>query len=452
LALATLVFLGVALRLPFLHAPLTADEGGYAEVARLWSHGHRLYYGVWVDRPQGLLLVFRGALGLGITSAAGLRTVAIGFGVLLVLLAALLGTLSGGRDRGLIVAALVATAGASPLLESFTLSGELVASVAAAAAIVAYIRYAATGRLAWLVCSGVCGGSAWMMKQSALDAALAVGFCLAIGRGRWTHLAPFVGAVAAPVVAGVVLSGNPQAWYDAVVGYGLHASGKGMTLLDRWRLLERSFPAAAESLGPVAVLAAIGFRRASVLARAWLAAGVVGVLVGGSFHAHYYLQLVVPLAFVASFVPWSRWSARAAIAAAAAVTISFAAPLWDATADAQARSIWPTDIHLQSDVEVAAFVRAHTRPSEKIYVLWAAADLYYLADRSPALPYLWYRNLEAINGAVTNVERLLDRRGAALVIEEQAPSKLDPSGAVAAALRRNYRLGARVAGVDIYER
>src|SRR2546422_234455 len=33
------VALAVLVRLPFWKAPLTADEGGYAEVARLWSHG-----------------------------------------------------------------------------------------------------------------------------------------------------------------------------------------------------------------------------------------------------------------------------------------------------------------------------------------------------------------------------------------------------------------------------
>ena len=37
LAAALGAALAVAWRLPFLHAPLTADEGGYAEVARLWS-------------------------------------------------------------------------------------------------------------------------------------------------------------------------------------------------------------------------------------------------------------------------------------------------------------------------------------------------------------------------------------------------------------------------------
>ena len=53
------------LRLPFLWGGLGADEGGYAYVAREWARGARLYSSVWVDRPQGLLVVYRLLLLLG---------------------------------------------------------------------------------------------------------------------------------------------------------------------------------------------------------------------------------------------------------------------------------------------------------------------------------------------------------------------------------------------------
>jgi hypothetical protein len=99
---------------------------------------------------------------------------------------------------------------------------------------------------------------------------------------------------------------------------------------------------------------------------------------------------------------------------------------------------------------VAAFLRNHSRPSDRVYVLWAAADLYYLADRRPAVRYLWLRNVQTIRGAVAAVRRSLDRRVATLVVEEQAPSTVDPSGATAAALFRSYRLKARVDGVAVY--
>jgi hypothetical protein len=450
-ATVAIALLSVVLRLPFFDAPLTADEGGYAEVARLWAHGQELYHQAWVDRPQGLILVFRGAIGAGLTSPVDLRIVAAGFGALLVVLAALLAQQICGR--GLFLAALVAVGGASPFLESFTLSGELIASVLAAGAILAFTLYIRGDRSGWLVVSGVCAGSSWMVKQSAVDAALAVGFCVAFrNKGKLSHLGLFIASVVTPIAVGVLASGDVGAWYDAVVGYGLRASGAGVSLPERLTLFWRSLGPLAKALGPTAVLAAIGWRRAPLLARVWLVAAIVGVLLGGGFRTHYYLQLVVPLSLVAVFVPWSGRLRIASAALAAAATLAFAVPLWTATDNAQARAIWPTDTHLQSDSAVAAFVRTHTRQSDRIYVLWAAADLYYLSDRRPAMRYLWLRNVQTIRGAVASVRRSLDRRAAALIVVEQTPASVDPSGATAFALHRNYRSDARVDGVDIYRR
>ena len=56
--------MAVLVRLRFLDVPLSVDEGGYAAVARFWASGSHLYRDVWVDRPQGLLLLYRGAFDL----------------------------------------------------------------------------------------------------------------------------------------------------------------------------------------------------------------------------------------------------------------------------------------------------------------------------------------------------------------------------------------------------
>ena len=48
----------------FLTAPLTVDEGGYLAVARAWGRGSHLYDDVWVDRPQGLLVLYRSLGGV----------------------------------------------------------------------------------------------------------------------------------------------------------------------------------------------------------------------------------------------------------------------------------------------------------------------------------------------------------------------------------------------------
>ena len=376
----------------------------------------------------------------------GLRLAAAAFAAALVVLACAVGELAGGRLSALIAGALAATAGASPFIESFTLSGELVAGVLAAAAIAAFLRHDLTRRPVWLVAAGLCAGSAWMVKQSFFDAAAAIGLCLWGSRRR----APlFALSTLAPVVFGVLASHDPGGWYRDVIGYGLHASG-GESVTERLGHLGGSLVPAGKALLPVALLAALGWRRAPTVARLWLVCAAAGVLVGGNFHAHYYLQLVVPLSLVAAF---SRVPGRfrvASVGAAAVATVAVAVPLWSADDDAQAHAIWPADRHLLSDREVASFVAGHSRPSQRIYVLWAAADLYFLADRSPASTYLWLRNVQSTRGAVAGVRRLLAAERAELVVVEQPPRLVDPSGGTARTLHRHYRLLARIHGVDVY--
>ena len=441
-----LALLGALLRVPFLDAPLTSDEGGYAEIARLWARGHGLYGGNWVDRPQGLLIVFRVLGSVGVTTSVGLRLVAAALSAVLVLLAVSIGALTGRRLSGLMAGALTATAGASPFIEGFTLSGELIASVLAAAAVLAFVLYAPSERLAWLVVAGLAAGSAWMVKQSFFDAAVAIAVCL---WGAWRRAAIFALAVLLPVLAGIVASGDPAAWYRSVIGYGLHASG-GESPWQRVSHLGSSAGPASKALLAVAVLAALGWPHAPRLLRVWLGAAVLGVLVGGNLRPHYYLQLVVPLAVVASCVRASPRVRVALAGTAAAVAVLFAVPLWGATDAAQARSIWPADRHLLSDAAVARYIRSQTRPEQRVYVLWAAADLYYLADRAPMTRYLWLRNVQTIRGAVPEIRRRLAAGGAELVVVEQSPSLADPSGRTAQILRRRYRLVANIQNVPVY--
>jgi hypothetical protein len=437
--------LGVGLRVPFLDAPLTADEGGYAEIARLWARGYGLYGANWVDRPQGLLVVLRLLLSAGITTTVGFRLVAAGFAAILVLLAFALGAAAGGRLSAFVAGALTAVAGASPFIEGFTLSGELVASVFAAGAVLAFVWHERSGRLGWLLLAGIAAGTAWMVKQSFFDAAVAIALCL---WGAWRRASIFALACLVPVLLGVLASHDPAAWYRSVISYGLHASG-GESPLQRLKHFDTSLVPALKALLPVAILAALGWRRAPRLFRLWLVLAAAGVLVGGNFRPHYYLQLVVPLALVAAFV---SLKARTLLvtAAAAVATVAVAVPLWGATDAAQARAIWPSDGHLLSDGAVARYISHHSRPAQHIYVLWAAADLYYLADRRPMSPYLWLRNVQTIHGAVAGIRRELAAGRAELVVAEQPAALADPSGRTGAVLHRRYRLVAKIDGVAIY--
>jgi hypothetical protein len=97
------------------------------------------------------------------------------------------------------------------------------------------------------------------------------------------------------------------------------------------------------------------------------------------------------------------------------------------------------------------YVRAHTRPGQRIFVMWAAADIYYLSDRDPSLRYMWFRNIQAIPGALGQARRMLaGPRPPALVVAINSPGSIDASGQTASILANRYRHAATVDGVRIY--
>ena len=95
------VVTSIALRARFVTTPLTSDEGGYLAVARAWASGKQLYTDAWVDRPQGLLVLFRFWDDLTGGSGPAIRIMAIVFGCLAVVAVAYtVFTLAGPRAAG----------------------------------------------------------------------------------------------------------------------------------------------------------------------------------------------------------------------------------------------------------------------------------------------------------------------------------------------------------------
>ena len=446
--------LAVAWRLPFLHAPLTADEGGYAEVARLWSRSWTLYGNAWVDRPQGLVLAFRGALAAGLGSTGGLRAVAAAVAAATVVVVFLLARRLCGPVAGAAAALLLGTLGASPWIESFTLQGELIAALPAAAAVLAFSEFAVRRRWAWLVAAGLLAGAAPMVKQSAVDAFVAV-TALLVWTRAWRLLAVFVAAACVPVAAAALSAAHPSAWWFAVVRYrAADTSLFAGSFAGHLHAFADSLPAAARALGPLVLLALLGLRASPPLVRLWLAGAMVGVLGGGAFHPHYYVQLAPPLAVlggigVARVAEARRGVAVAALGAAGIGALAVTVPLWLDSPAAQARAIWPKDTHLLEDAAVAHYLDAHTSRTQRALVLWAAADLYYLADRDPVQRYLWFSNLRDAPGALRGVRRVLAARAPALVAVEQPLGLLDRGGD-RRILSTEYRRVAVVDGVPLY--
>src|SRR5204862_6931831 len=285
--------------------------------------------------------------------------------------------LARGRITAATAGLLAATVGASPFIESFTLSGELLASLPAVLSLLCFVFYlegrergSSSNRLLLsLAGAGALTGIALLVKQSAFDAGLAAVVFL-LWRERRRGLAPaavLVGGALVPIAIAAVSAAHLRDWVYAVVGYRFSGDSIATgSLTGRGHQLVLSLPPAGKALGLLALLAAFGWRRSPPLARIWLGAACLGVLGGGNFHPHYCLQLVPPLSVLASVgvrTLWDSWAkpGLAAALAGAAASLALALPVAFASPSTQAKEIWPHDPHLVHDGALATYVCSHTQ-------------------------------------------------------------------------------------------
>ena len=162
-------------RLPLLRLPLDPDEGGYAYIARRWADGARLYSPqAWVDRPQGLMLLFRAVTDVSYTATA-IRVAAVLVAVVLaVAVGAIAWAVVARTARGPVAAVVAAgtavVLSAGTLVEGYQLNGELAAATIGCLGLaLAFWWRAGALPVGWLVGAGVLCGRALLMKQSAVD-------------------------------------------------------------------------------------------------------------------------------------------------------------------------------------------------------------------------------------------------------------------------------------------
>ena len=132
-AVAVAALSSVLLRLRMYWTPITSDEAGFLVIARAWAHGHVLYRDVWVDRPQGIIVLYRLWDWTSGGSVASIRIMAMLFGVALVIGVASIATQLAGPSAGAVAALLVAATSANPAIEGHLANGELLAGAVAVA-------------------------------------------------------------------------------------------------------------------------------------------------------------------------------------------------------------------------------------------------------------------------------------------------------------------------------
>lgn len=408
-AVVALVVATVLVRLPFLHAPLGRDEGGFLVVASQWHAGSSLYGDYWVDRPPGLLLLFSAADHMG--GELPLRLLGVAAAVVSVLAAALLGRLvtSGRRASVVGAAATAAVLVSSRLLDMTEVSGELLAVplvlLGLCALAVAHARATDGSRplrvLLPAVLAGVAGVAAVSVKQNFVDVAVAAVPLLAalLGRRRRREAGVLVAGLVlgAAALGGVLLLAaaargtSPMALWDALVVFRAEAGqviARHPTPANDARA--RGLLLAFVLSGAPALLLLLGglrLRRPHGRLRPWswaclalLAWGSVVVVLGGSFWWHYLLCLVPGLALLAAVaLDAPRPAYRLVLLAPAAVATAIGV----GTLLAQPPAREPVT------EAAASFLRAEARPGDTATVLYGNPDILRVSQLESPYRYLW---------------------------------------------------------------
>ncbi len=386
--------IGVLLRLPFAwRTGLSMDEAGYVVIARSWQRGAKLYSPqAWIDRPQGLILIFRGLVVTGLDSPFGIRLLALVASGLLVFAVALVARGFGAdRTTALVSAAAWAVIGAAPSFEGFTANGELLAAIpstfAVALAANALLRENSSRRpLLTIALAGALGALGPLIKQSAFDGAVVCFvLTLCVTGPRLRRMVSLVAG--AGVVVGASLGhGWVSGWgpyVHAIIGARTNSTASTLTgSVDR---LVRVALAPGLVVFAAALIACFGLPTRPLVRRVyglWIVMCIIGIMAGTFFWAHYFIQILVPLCVPAGWT-LRRWSrTRPALWQPGVVVASLLA-----------LSIWrPSPFGVAIDPrtkELAAVVRVMVPKDEVVLGLWQPGAIAYFAGRPAGHKYLW---------------------------------------------------------------
>lgn len=480
-AIAVGVILATVLRVPFLRAPISGDEGGYAAIARWWAEGTPLYSdGALVDRPQLLVLLYRIADAIAPGDPIGVRSLAAVFGAASVVLSVVLAARLTGNPRTVWATALVAAGvGASPALESFSAYGELLAGVPTLAALVLFVRWWRGGpslQLWMPALAGALGAFAVLIKQSGFDGLTTMGTLLVVsalkGRERRRSLLALAAVVlGACVPVGVALAHGIATvgwtrYYDALAGYRLrYLSVVDGSTGERLSTLAGQSQRIAPLLMAVGVLALIGTwlgpRRPVLFAWVWLAWTVLGFLAGGLFWLHYFLGPILPLSLLAGMGASALLcpDRRGMRLASGFVCIGLCCSLISLQ-NISALTIGARRDGSESALEIdgrhqlaASYVAARTAPDDTVQGLWQSGAVAWHADRRPVSRYLWATWFAYVPGALEELsEQLRGAQRPAYVVEIHDLDIIPGAEVVADALADGYVLETTLRDVEIWRR
>ena len=424
---------------PFLHKPLSPDEGGFLLVASQWSPGPSLYGSYWVDRPPLLIEIFGVAQVLG--GATALRLIGAVAAVASTLLAAglaraVLPSLEGGAGglsssgrtfRILGVAAVAAAFTSTPAFGAPEVDGEILAVPFVLAGTLFLVRAWAAHHYLPLVVQGIvagfCGACALLVKQNVVDVpVVAVALLATHSLGRYGRrgfaLSAFV-ALGAIATLGVALgiaalrgTGPGPLWMalgpfrvQAVAALDTYARGRTERLQGLMRATVLSGALLLVVVVTVQLVAAARVNRRSGCHSPSLVAPSISLLawelaavaLGGSFWSHYLTGLVpglVLLTVAAAQTPVRAWWP---------VLVAAAACLCSSLVTMGGTAVGPAT----PDAAIATYIHDHARSRDSLVVCFGHPDIIWDAGLQSPYPWLWSLPVQVKDHRLTRLSAVL---------------------------------------------
>jgi hypothetical protein len=457
--------LAVAVRLPFLTAPLGADEGGYLLVASQWHPGGTSLYGnYWVDRPPLLILFFSLADDLG--GAVGLRLLGCVAACSVVVLSHVLGRSLGERTRAPWPVVAATAFVCSPITRD--VDGELIAVPLVLLGLVfaAWAREPGRSRrqrlTLWFAAGAVAAAGA-MVKQNFLDAfvfgatLLAAEVCT-----RQTRLRDSAGSFLALLTSGALTLGailgfaaargtSPGALWDALIVFRFDAAASiagsaADSTQDRFVRLVLLF-CVSGALVLVGALLVHAVRR-PVRPVAVATAGLVGwelfsILAGGGYWTHYLVGLIPGLVVTVGILHASPGRVRVIVRATSAYALTFTVIAAASTAIVRSS---PT-----SADRVAVWLREHVQPGDTAVVMYGQPHILETAGLASPYPELWSLPVRVRDPELVQLTEVLQgKTPPTWVVAVNGLSTWGESARPHEVVNQRYRLFAEVCGVAIY--
>jgi len=461
------------MRLRYLFTPITADEGGYLAIARAWGRGSVLYRDVWVDRPQGLLLLFRIWNDVGLGSPVGVR--------LLALVACLLGAATGGSvarrlagpGAAWMAALAIGVLASVPQYEGFIANAELLSSALGIAALAVLLAGFWNRDRPWyriLAFAGVIEGCALSVKQSGFDAFLAglvMLLVVVLGR-RWTTrdrllaIPTALGGLMLPILAMMIhgaVTGWHRWWY-AFAGYRLDQRSALQNA--EWGRLRQTAGSIAPLLLPTVILglALVVWLvrrtelRAAALLAVWSVLALIAFLLGGQFFRHYWVIFAFPLGTGAGVLAgYVRQRGIRLVIVAGMLVVPVVATLvtLGIPRDDVGQRL-SDDGRLIASERIADWFDEQREPGDNIFSMCASAALYGNVDTDPPYPYLWFALIPQIPGAQQMLIDMMEGSDAPTFVAMFQPARTcDPTGAVESALSTRYEIVTTIEEIDVYQ-